>query len=216
MTPIPGARKSKRVLPKLKEKEIQDLLKIYRQIDRKVAVFKKKSALECIPGCGECCRAAGVCASVLEMQPAARHLWEKGALDFWLDKIDLKDDKSPCVFYSAAVLDNGGHCHIYPFRPLICRLFGFSGRRNKKEKTELMVCNRMKAAYPALVTQVAAMVEEALQPPLFTNYIMKIYAVSLNLANESLNVNIAFAKAAEIIGYHGGLAALAKKGKSIA
>ena len=197
----------RRSLPKVQQKEIRGLLKIYRQIDKDIAAFKKRTALSCLPACGECCRTACVYVSVLEMQPVAAHLWETGEMDYWLDKIDRKDERAACVFYSAEVLENGGHCRIYPFRPLLCRLFGFSGRENKRQKVELMLCGRMKAARPEQVARVEALPEKKVRVPLSMNYLMKTYAVSPQLANEGLNINLAFAKAAERIGLYGELSA---------
>ncbi|HOY09473.1 MAG TPA: YkgJ family cysteine cluster protein [Candidatus Omnitrophota bacterium] len=195
-----------RFLPLRKRKEIETLLNIYKEVDQKLDKFKQRSDLHCLSGCGQCCRKACVSCSVLEMQPLAAFLWIKGGLVPWLDRINMNDEQATCVFYSQDSLDNSWHCQIYPFRPLICRLFGFCSRENKARKNELMLCWRIKEGLEQDPPEKARHVfAQGAHAPVYYNYFMKTYAVSPDLADQSMNINLAFAKAAQLIGYYGEL-----------
>ena len=197
---------SLRFLPGRKQKEVTALLNIYKEVDRKLNEFKRQTGLRCPSGCGECCRTACVASSVLEMQPLAAFLWKKNELDFWLNRIDINDEQAACVFYSPDTLDNSGHCLVYPFRPLLCRLFGFCSRENKTRKNELMLCRKIKDSlgpeFPEAALNLSA---DGLRAPVSADYVMKAYMISPDLANQCMNINLAFVKAAQIIGYYGEL-----------
>lgn len=197
---------SLQVLPPQKRKEIEALLKIYKEIDQKLDQFKRLTGLQCLTGCGECCRKACVACSVLEMLPLAVFLWKERELESWLTRIDMKDEQATCIFYSQDALDNSWHCQAYSFRPLICRLFGFCSRENKTRQREWMLCWRMKETLTKGDPEKARkLFVKGSRAPVYYDYFMKIYAVSPDLANQGMNINLAFAKAAQIIGYYGEL-----------
>jgi Fe-S-cluster containining protein len=193
-------------LPSQKRKEIGSLLNIYKEVNRKLDKFIRLTDLHCLTGCGECCRKACVSCSLLEMQPLAAFLWKKGELDTWLSRINTDDEQATCIFYSQNALDNSWHCQIYPFRPLICRLFGLCSRESKARKIELMLCWRLNDALEQESPETARkLFAKGLYAPVFSDYFMKIYSISPDLANQGMNINLAFAKAAKMIGYYGEL-----------
>ena len=194
-------------LPVRKQREIKSSLRIYKEVDQKLDKFKRQTALHCLSGCGECCRTACVSASVLEMQPLAAFLWKTGELDLWLSRMNLNDEQATCSFYSKNTPDhNSGHCLIYPFRPLICRLYGFCSRENKARKNELMLCRRIRDALAQAFPEPAKKrLTNGLRAPVSADYLMKSYMISPDLANQCMNINSAFVKAAQIIGYYGEL-----------
>ncbi len=123
---------------------------LYRRLDRRIASFRRASGLGCPPGCGECCLSPEVEATVLEMLPLALDLRRRGLLEPTLARLGPGGEPPrPCLFYSPAPLGAfGGHCSVYPWRPLLCRLFGFAAVAGPEGRPELAVCGRMRAALP--------------------------------------------------------------------
>ena len=189
-------------LPLSKQKQVKTLLKLYKEADEEVERFRRATYLRCLPHCGECCRTACVAVSILEMQPVAAYLWQRGQHEKWLKKVDPDNDGATCIFYSPQLLPNGGHCYIYLFRPLLCRLFGFSLRKDKYEKPELMICRRVKASFPYEFQRAQDMVTKRLRAPVPSDYFMKAYSLSSDFIKQTMNINLAFKKAMEIIGFY--------------
>ena len=67
------------------------------------------------------------------------------------DALELLEDADhkQCVFYKPDPLIEGkGHCGIYAYRPLICRLYGFSANRDKKQSPIFVGCPMIREAFP--------------------------------------------------------------------
>ncbi len=125
---------------------------IYARIDRDQRAFLSGaaavgSALECPPGCGSCCEpfvpdilpseAALIAAWLLESAPElARETAAWTAVD--------SPAVPPCPFLRRS--GNGARCAIYPVRPLVCRLFGASGTRDKEGLASFRPCAHMPLA----------------------------------------------------------------------
>ncbi len=189
-------------LPDYKKKEVTALLDIFREIDKKIDLFRAKASLSCVPGCGNCCRDACVGVSVLEVQPLAVYLLQSKKADHWLERINPEDERARCVFYSREQLSNGGHCSVYPYRPLLCRLFGFASRVTEKKDREIMLCKEIKNYFPQEVQRVQSQSKIKSYSPVSSEFAIKAYGVSMDLANDFRNINIAVKRAVEIIGYH--------------
>ena len=185
-----------------KLKEVRDMLRLYVKIDQIMARFTAKSRLGCPAGCGQCCAKAVVAAVPAEMQPAAVYLQQTGQLEEVCAQIDPKDEQATCRFYSPENLESGGHCRIYPFRPLVCRLFGYSARTGKHGQTQLMICKIIKELDPQGVKNAQRMVNRGLKAPRSMDYFMQGYAVSPTQVEEAANLNIAFLRAAEKVALH--------------
>lgn len=111
---------------------------LYREIARDQEAFRAESGMSCPEGCGTCCR--GFEPDTLRPEAlfaAAYILAEEPALEAMLD--DPRPDGS-CPFWSE---ENPHHCRVYPGRGLICRLFGFSSRRDKGGALEFRPCKHM-------------------------------------------------------------------------
>jgi len=81
-------------------------------------------------------------ASPSEMLPLAAELYRRGEAEVWLEKLENAEDV--CVFFAKDPnSDWKGRCSVYPWRPSLCRLFGFSSRKNKNGRPELVKCSRM-------------------------------------------------------------------------
>lgn len=200
MTRVAALSRMLRLLPKNKRREINGMMKLYKRIDRDMARLRRKTGLMCVPYCGECCKKACVAASALELQPLAVHILQAGTHDHWLRKIDPDDARAPCVFYSPYTLANGGHCHAYEFRPLLCRLFGFSARYNKYQKRELMLCREIKEHDYQGAAKAQDSPSAAVYAPVSTHYLIQAGALSSGGALQCVNINQAFVQALDAIG----------------
>jgi Fe-S-cluster containining protein len=145
--------------------------------------FGRDSGLACPGGCGDCCSSQKPEDSVLSALPAARWAVESDFVEA-LEAAALERPEGPCVFFDA---DADKHCMIYPLRPLVCRLFGFAGRRDKHGLVQYRPCRRMKdpdGPGPATV-------------PVFSDFSARIDGLYPPLGRERLPLNLAFFKAAQ-------------------
>lgn len=114
---------------------------LYREIAKDQDVFREEAGMSCPEGCGICCR--GFEPDTLRPEAlfaAAYILAEDPGLETMLE--DPRPDGT-CPFWSE---DDPYHCRMYPGRGLICRLFGFSSRRDKEGELEFRPCKHMPRA----------------------------------------------------------------------
>ncbi|MFH1855748.1 MAG: YkgJ family cysteine cluster protein [Candidatus Omnitrophota bacterium] len=130
------------------KEDILFLISLYDKLDEHIERFKAVSGLKCIEDCGLCCGKSNFEATAMEFMPLAVDLWIRKEISPWLEKISLLEQGGPCVFYKADASVGEGKCSVYSFRPLICRLFGFSARTDKYGKRLLITCGCMKKAHP--------------------------------------------------------------------
>lgn len=137
------------------EKTIQAVRRVYAQADAQIARFQKRSGISCKPGCGQCCENPRVYATVLELFPLALYLWNSGTASMWMERIANHEDDNRCIFYAPDDTSPGhGRCSVYKNRALICRMFGFSARRDKKDKLSLVTCTIIKQLYPRAIERI--------------------------------------------------------------
>jgi Fe-S-cluster containining protein len=178
------------------ERKARHVIGVYRSLDKSSAELRRGSALKCPPGCGKCCQNSVVEATELEMLPLALRLSETGQADEFYRRAEAQKFEGLCVFFD---VDNGrGKCRQYAFRPLVCRLFGFAGNRDKHGQPRLVTCAVLKKNQPEaaehLLEQVAG---GRLKPPMMADAVMRLSSVDPSMARESYPVNKAFSKALE-------------------
>jgi len=133
------------------ETQFASLRGLYARIDSeqaesRAAIAAAGGELACPPGCGSCCE--GFVPDVLPI--------EARCLADWLirERPDLAERahswaeggaprEPPCPFHESA--REGGHCGVYPARPLICRLFGFASVRDREGRPSYALCRLMPA-----------------------------------------------------------------------
>jgi Fe-S-cluster containining protein len=129
----------------------RNVLSIYHNLDERILQFKQTAGIDCVPGCGRCCERSGsaIEASVLELLPLSLELWQGNEAEARLAQARQAGEHAPCIFYGPDhVLPGNGRCGVYRLRPLVCRLFGFSFRRDKYGRPVLVSCRVMKKIYP--------------------------------------------------------------------
>src|SRR6185295_15429071 len=128
-------------LPARERKRFFSLLKIYHKLEKETKQFQAETGLHCIAGCGRCCENPRIETTVAELMPLAFRLFQRGEESGWLDKANRSESKGQCIFYKPDPLIEGkGRCSVYQWRPLICRLFGFSAITDKKGRPSLVTC----------------------------------------------------------------------------
>ena len=125
------------------------VLEVYRQADHAVTAFREATALACPGGCVHCCFSEKVEATVLEMIPAAYALFRANQAELILKRIEKEHDSKQCLLFrpDLSTPDSGG-CTIYPYRALVCRLFGFAGNTDRDGVAQLARCRRMPLVTP--------------------------------------------------------------------
>ncbi len=171
---------------------------IYADLDADVARFQEASGLTCPPGCGQCCLFARVEATVLEFLPLAFDLHQGRQAETLLDRLDHAPDQPCCLLYQAERIALGeGGCSQYGGRPLVCRLFGYAGNRDRQGVARLAVCRIMKAlgghGLDPASHAIAAM-------PLFAEAGMRLAGLHPGYGTHPLPINRALAQALTMVG----------------
>lgn len=176
------------------------ILELYRTLDEDIERFKIASGLKCITNCGQCCETNYVETTVLELMPLAINLWLKKETQYWLERASMVNRNNRCIFYQPhPSVRSEGRCSIYPFRPLICRLFGFSTRSNKYGRPELITCAYIKKAHPASYKKAQQLAATENLVPKMTDYIMRISNFGSKQETKQLTINEAAQTAIEKI-----------------
>ncbi len=153
---LPSAPKGSSV-----ESLIAAVARVYARVESEQATFLASaaasgSALECPSGCGSCCapfvpdvlppEAAYIAAWLMESSPDL-------ALEAALWTGEKRPATPPCPFlrHPASGSPGGARCAIYPARPLVCRLFGAAGVRDRDGLASFRPCAHMPLSdYPAI------------------------------------------------------------------
>ncbi len=180
---------------------ISQISVIYSQMDKETGTFRNITSLQCPPGCGKCCTSVKVEATVLEMLPLAQELFRQGEWSRWLEHIAAAEDDRKCVFYQPdPLVSENGRCLIYPWRPTLCRLFGFAAVKNKNGLPEAVICEPQKKNTADIVAAVRAAVLNGLSIPKFTDFSIQISACDLCSENRPMPINRAARLALEKYG----------------
>lgn len=120
--------------------EIQRIRKIktiYKDLEEKQKKFAKIFNVSCLKGCGSCCEHFNPDITEVEALFVAYGLISEKKEKEVLEKLE-KSEKGYCPLYNKDDLEH--HCTIYKYRPLICRLFGFSSTLDKEQKPVYRAC----------------------------------------------------------------------------
>ncbi len=126
--------------------QLQKIVTQYKEVDEITQNIKTSFSVSCPSGCGQCCNTTtdNIEASITEMLPLCVYLYEQNAYQKWLQKANHQR----CVFYATNNhKNNSGCCLVYAYRPLVCRLFGFSFTKNKNGAIVPVACSILKKQY---------------------------------------------------------------------
>ncbi len=173
---------------------IPDIVAVYQEIDTKIAQFQMASGLFCPDRCGHCCESNNVEATVLETLPLASEILSKNAADGLLPLLENRaiNGATRCVIYSPKAGHPGeGRCSFYEFRPLVCRLFGYAGRRNRKGILEPCFCRPIKDRHPDSLERFHTAVSKKSLPPFYQDFFIRIASMHPIYGIKLLPVNAA-------------------------
>jgi Fe-S-cluster containining protein len=137
-----------------------------------------------------------------EFLPLAVYLWSMGLGEDTLQRTRSNPSKAVCVFYKPDPMIKGhGHCGIYDYRPGICRLFGFSARRDKYGKSDLVTCKVIKESQPKACKRTQTQLQKGMEAPLMTELGLLVYAIDPLHGRELLPINQAIGLSLEKVGY---------------
>jgi len=179
-----------------------EISRIYRSIDRKITRLQHAATIACQEGCGACCESPHIEATVLETLPLAEAVFnfeeEEYIIGLVEEKISL-NDPSCALFHPELDKPGNGRCSYYAFRPLLCRLFGFAARRNRKGDLEFSTCRRIKGTSPDSVERAHIGVSAGLRVPVFQESFMRIAAMNPAIGFQRHPINFAIKEAIEYL-----------------
>lgn len=137
-------------------KVIEELKHVHQELDTKTQSFKQETRMSCLEGCGKCCISKNVESFPgewveLALDVASGKNTSFGTLDELLAKAQ-KEVANPCIMFRPDPTHHDkGSCGAYDYRPIVCRLFGFSTVRMKNNARTLVTCRQIKALHTDIV-----------------------------------------------------------------
>lgn len=172
----------------------------FEAIDREVDALVAATGLACPPGCGACCLSPEVEAAPEELALLAQEWVRRGEALALLERLATleTEGRRQCALYRPSSEDGRqGRCGAYAWRPLVCRLFGFAARHDRRGRTELVVCAVMSSAAPETTAAAARQVAAGTPAPLFGDHAHGLIADFGGRGTERLPINQALRQALE-------------------
>lgn len=176
------------------------IMSLYEQLDRDVASFAAKAGMHCPPGCGACCLSPHVECTVAEMLPLAILLFEKGEVETFIKR--LQQGSSICAQYEALPdQSEKGRCRNYGQRPVLCRLFGYVGSRDKNGQARYGACRVLQKMEAERIQAIETELQNGrMEIPFFAPAHERIMETAGSLAEAILPINQALMRAIEMVG----------------
>lgn len=177
------------------DENILVLDELNKDLDREIADFKHSTGMDCLPGCGDCCLYPEIEATVLEFLPLGYYLYKEGRAAEFLSR-DLSRE-TPCILFRQNRDSGQWGCSLYPYRGLICRLFGFSATLSKEGAPLLATCKKIKKKWPGY----QGAMEGAGGVPIMRDYYNRLRDINPGLAGTLYPINEAIRRAIEQVGF---------------
>ncbi|PTB96833.1 hypothetical protein C9994_05590 [Marivirga lumbricoides] len=197
--------------------KVKAVEQLYSRLDSDIKSFKKSTEISCLAGCGRCCNKPDIEASPLEFLPLAFHWFKQGIANEMLDRLQA-NESAICMLYSPlSVSDEAkGSCSSYPFRGLICRLFGYGAGKDKYGQLRLVTCKIIKEQQLENYEKAIEMLKRNEPVPVFSDYYKKLMQIDFRLANQMLPINEAIEVAIEAVLQYYAYRPFPKTGKVVA
>lgn len=178
-------------------KKVRAVERVFDKLDKEIRSFQNSTSLHCLSGCGACCKKPDIEATILEFLPFAYHLFKEGQAMETYEKL-RNDPSSICMAFSPfQVGSDAGFCGEYPYRGLICRLFGFSAVRNKYGEAQLLTCRKIKEDQAEAYEESKERIRMGMAVPFTQEHYLRLYAIDPDLSRKFYPINIAITKALE-------------------
>ncbi|HDM08989.1 MAG TPA: YkgJ family cysteine cluster protein [Desulfobacteraceae bacterium] len=178
------------------------VLNQYRKFDQIIKRFRKATGLSCPLGCSYCCHKWPVEATVLEVLPLAREIYRRGMEQEIMGLIEQRraENNDTCVFLLPQEHARAnGACSFYNWRPLMCRLFGFATRRNKRGDPELCSCKIIKKTDPASIKRAHMALRQGLTLPIYQDAFFTVASLDPARGYRRFPINLAIKEALEYL-----------------
>jgi len=192
--------------------KIRKVERIFKQLDKETEKFGKQSGLKCLTNCNLCCMKKGLEANVLEFLPLANYLVKNNLHEAALDLLDTNPEHCISLAKTQIPGQTAG-CSMYEHRGLICRLFGFSGVRDKNSRLSVYTCAPMKSEFSEEYQQAMSRINTDMHIPVVSDFYYQIYYIDSQMANDYNPINISIRKAIEKVAYYYACKPVRKTGK---
>jgi Fe-S-cluster containining protein len=179
------------------EEKAKSVEEVFKRLDAEISKFQSWSTLHCEYGCGKCCFKPDIEATALEFIPFALHLFKNKEAENWLTKLSESDSDVCLILHPHQ--SGTGLCSEYPYRGLICRLFGYSARTNKYGKRELVTCQIIKSGQAEKFEETENKIDEGMDVPVMNEFYMQLASIDFEMAREFYPINKAIRKAIETV-----------------
>ncbi|HEY3370479.1 MAG TPA: YkgJ family cysteine cluster protein [Prolixibacteraceae bacterium] len=181
--------------------KIRKVEKVFKQLDKETAKFGQQSNLKCLTNCNLCCMKKGLEANVLEFLPLAFYLVKNNLHEEALDL--LATNPEHCInLAKTQVPGQTAGCSNYEHRGMVCRLFGFSGIKDKNSKLAIYTCSHMKNEFPVEFKNTMERINSGMEIPMVTDFYYQIYFIDTYMANDYNPINVSIRKAIEKVAYY--------------
>lgn len=175
-------------------RQLHQIVQLYQELDQITCDVSNLFSVKCPDGCGECCNTASknIEVTITQMLPLCVYLFQENTYQLWLDKAP----KDNCLFYETKSNHNNGCCALYEYRPLVCRLFGYSFIKNKYGAIVPVACSTLKKQYNAK-NELTAINTDCF--PLINAFSLQLMTIDPLLSSKRYAINDAFAEAMEYV-----------------
>jgi uncharacterized protein len=180
---------------------LSELVDLYDTIDEKVNVLSKQTGIACKKFCSTCCEtpSTNIETTIFEMMPLCLDLWQTNMAENILNRISSTDPAGQCIFYTSGKLHDGvGYCSIYKYRPLVCRLFGFSAVIKKNNEIDIFACSIIKKNF---ISEISKIKENKWDDIILISYYSRqCSSLNASLGEQKYSVNMAVKLGLEYLG----------------
>jgi Fe-S-cluster containining protein len=143
----------------------------------------------------------GLEANVLEFLPLALYLVKNNLHEAALELLETNPEYCINLAQSQVPGQTSG-CSNYAHRGMICRLFGFSGIKDKNSRLAVYTCSYMKKEYPDEFKNAMERINSGMKIPMVTDYYYQLYFIDPNMANDYNPINVSISKAIQKVAYY--------------
>ena len=169
----------------------------HQEIDAATKAFAEQTGIACPEGCGRCCHSPEVEATVADVLPLAMEIVRRGEAEATLMRLAERADDLRCALFQPDAEDgNRGRCTMYAWRPSICRLFGFAGRRDADGQPQYSACRVHSQVMPEVVAAAKqAVAERRVALPILSDLAGRVAAAAPDGLSRPLPINVALRRA---------------------
>ncbi len=179
------------------KRKVEQVLTVFKTIDEDTARFQQATGLHCFPKCNGCCIRPHIEATILEFLPLAYHLYLENQAEEWWNRMKEMTTDPHCGLLKPRITAEKGFCIAYDYRPLVCRLFGYSAVLDKNQRPQLATCEILKKNRTEIFQKAVADIEKGLPVPVMKNYFFHLYSIDMTLTREFYDISTALFRALE-------------------